>query len=543
MREVAFADPSASGNWVVSLAVLVVGMFLMMLDVSIINVAVPSIQHAFGSGVNDTQWVITAYSLTLGVVVPASGWLGDRFGLGRTYNVSLVGFAVCSGLCGLAWNLPSLVIFRILQAVPGGVLPVITLTMVYRLVPQDRLGAAMAMYGIGVVFAPAIGPTLGGYLVEYQSWHWIFLINLPIGLIGAALGFHLLRDGSLGVPVGRFDRLGFLAVAGGLFALLLALSKGQDWGWESYPVLMLFCYGVLSLALFVVVELATEYPLLDVRLFALWQFSNSLLLIVALSLGLFAMLFYVPLFLQEGLGATPFYTGLVMLPEAIAMVFILPVAGMLYDRFGPQLPSVAGLVIAAYGTYLLCGISADMTAREVVVWTWLRGIGNGLAVIPIMTAGLAVVPSDRLNQASAINNAVQRVTAALGLAVISAMVSHSQAQIMQDRSSLLSAANPANPELRSVLHDGVAGLHPLYQRIQVNALASAYSDAFLIIAMATAVGALLALLLRTPASAAPFTMATLTADEGVTPTPTARHTSLPRAQPRNRPQTSTVSTV
>jgi EmrB/QacA subfamily drug resistance transporter len=518
-EDVVGATVASSGNWVVPLVVLIVGMFLSVLDVSIINVAVPSIQHSFGSGVGDTQWVITAYSLTLGVVVPVSGWLGDRFGLGRTYNVSLVGFAVCSGLCGLAWNLPSLVIFRILQAVPGGILPVITLTMVYRLVPKDRLGIAMAMYGIGVMFAPAIGPTLGGYLVEYQSWHWIFLINVPIGLVGAAWGFDLLRGCLPGVPVGQFDRLGFLTLGGGLFALLLALSKGQDWGWGSYRVLMLLCYSVLSLALFVVVELATEHPLLDVRIFALWQFTNSLLLIVVLSLGLFSMLFYLPLFVQEGLGATPFYTGLMMLPEAVAMVCILPVAGLLYDRFGPRLPSVIGLAIAAYGTYLLCGISAAMTARDVVIWTWVRGIGNGLAMIPIMTAGLAVVPGDRLNQASAINNVVQRVTGALGLAVISAVVGHRQAQILLDNSSLLSAANPVNPALRAMLREGVVGLYPLYQRAQTNALASAYSDAFLVIAIATAVGGLLALLLRTRVSATPFTMAALAADEGPLPAP------------------------
>lgn len=416
-------DKGLSERWVLTLSVLIVGMFLSVLDVSIMNVALPSIQHAFGSGVNDTQWIITAYSLTLGVIVPASGWLGDRFGLGRTYNVSLVAFALCSGLCGLAWDLPSLVFFRILQAIPGGILPVITLTMVYKLVPKEKLGIAMAMYGVGVVFAPAIGPTLGGYLVEYHTWHWIFLINVPIGLVGAALGLHLLRGSFRGVPVGRFDVPGFLSVAGGLFALLLALSKGQEWGWYSYPVMILICFGVLSLAVFVVIELDADEPLLDVRLFAVWQFTNSLLLIVALSLGLFAMLLYVPLFMQESLGATPFHTGLIMLPEAVAMVCILPVAGMMYDAFGPKLPSAIGLAIAAYGTYLMCGISVDMTARDVVLWTWIRGIGNGLAMVPIMTAGLAMVPAAQLNQASAINNAVQRITGALGLAVIAAFAS------------------------------------------------------------------------------------------------------------------------
>jgi len=179
------ATQPATAGWGLPLAVLVTGMFMTVMDISIVNVAIPTIQSDFGVATDDVQWIITAYTLTLGVVVPVTGWLGDRFGLSRVYNLALLAFSAGSALCGLAWDLTSLVIFRIVQAIPGGILPVITLSILYRIVPRERLGTAMGLYGLGVVFAPGIGPTLGGYLVEYVDWRLIFFVNVPVGLLGA----------------------------------------------------------------------------------------------------------------------------------------------------------------------------------------------------------------------------------------------------------------------------------------------------------------------------------------------------------------------
>ncbi|HEY1969431.1 MAG TPA: DHA2 family efflux MFS transporter permease subunit, partial [Pseudonocardia sp.] len=293
---VAYADASGVGGWLVAVVVLVVGMFMSVLDTTIVNVAVPAIQNEFGTSPDNIQWISTAYSLALGVVVPLSGWLGDRIGVTRTYLLSLVGFAVGSALCGLAWDLPSMVFFRILQAVPGGIMPVVTMTMLYRIAPKEQIGLAMALFGVGVVFAPGIGPTLGGYLVEYQSWRLIFFINVPVGLLGAAVALFVLPKFAK-VPVGKFDMWGFLTAAGGLFALLLALSEGQIWGWTSYPILALLLGSANLLGLFVVIELHVAQPLFDLRVFCRWQFTNSLLLVTTLSVGLYAVVFYVPLYL------------------------------------------------------------------------------------------------------------------------------------------------------------------------------------------------------------------------------------------------------
>ncbi|MDQ3904994.1 MAG: MFS transporter, partial [Actinomycetota bacterium] len=207
--DAAAARQGAETRWGLPLLVLIIGMFMSVLDTSIVNVAIPTIQNEFGGTTDDVEWVVTGYTLTLGVVVPITAWLGDRVGLKQLYNLALLAFAAGSALCGLAGGLNSLVIFRILQAAPGGILPVITLAILLRIVPRHQLGAAMGLYGLGIVFAPGIGPVLGGYLVEYVNWRLIFYINVPIGILGA-LAATLVLPQFPRLAGRRFDLLGFL---------------------------------------------------------------------------------------------------------------------------------------------------------------------------------------------------------------------------------------------------------------------------------------------------------------------------------------------
>jgi EmrB/QacA subfamily drug resistance transporter len=491
--------PGVAGRparWGLALAVLIVGMFMSILDVSIVNVAVPTIQKAFGTTTEDIQWIATAYSLALGVVVPVSGWLGDRLGFSRAYHLALLGFSAGSALCGVAWDLDSLVAFRVVQAIPGGILPVVTLSMVYRIVPREKIGAAMGLYGLGIVFAPAIGPTLGGYLVEYVDWRLIFFINVPVGLIGLASALLVLPRFPAG-NAGRFDVLGFLTIAGGLFTLLLALSKGQDWGWTGYRVLILFTYSALSLATFVVIELGTEEPLLDVRVFRYWPFTNSLLLIAVLSVGLFGVLFYVPLVLQQAQNLGAFHTGLVLLPQALVMGVVMPFAGRLYDRIGPRWPAVVGLTIVALGTYLLHNLTPDTPRNHMMALLAFRASGMGLAMMPIMTGGLAVIPTELVSRASAFNNVVQRISAALGLALLTALLTRQQAQQLADRSALLPPdVVPPHPPGTSP----IVGLYGLYQELTRQVFVAGVDDLFVVTAGLTVVGVALALPLRSTLS-------------------------------------------
>jgi EmrB/QacA subfamily drug resistance transporter len=498
--------------WLVPLLVLVVGMFMSVLDISIVNVAIPTIQRDFGSSTDDIQWISTAYTLALGVVVPLSGWLGDRLGLAKTYLYGLIAFALASALCGLAWDLNSMIAFRILQAVPGGIIPVVTMTMVYEVVPREKIGSAMGLYGLGIIFGPAIGPTLGGYLVEYVSWRLIFFINVPVGVLGAVAVALLLP--SMPPSVRRpMDWWGFITVAAGFFALLLACSEAPSWRWDSYKVEILLVFGVLMLALFVVIELELDEPLIDLRVLKTWMFTNSLLLISILSVGLYAVLFYLPLFMQESQNLQPLHTGLILLPEALTMAVTMPIAGKLYDLFGPRWPSVCGLTIAAFGGFLLCQISPEMSTGDVILWTCVRAAGNGLAMMPIFTAGLAAIPREYASSGSSVNNIAQRVSAAFGLAGMTALATNQQNQLMADRSALIQHGSSL-PAVRTFAEQGVSGLLSYHQQLQIKVTAQAYSNTFLVAAWLTVVGIGLAFLMKPPKPAAttPATEPPATAD-------------------------------
>jgi EmrB/QacA subfamily drug resistance transporter len=489
------APPSrGGGGWLLPVLVLVVGNFMAVLDVTIVNVAVPAIQKDFGGSLDDVLWIATAYTLMLGVVVPVSSWLGERFGLARVYVWSLAGFAVGSALCGLAGNLGTLIVFRVLQAIPGGIMPVVAMTLLYRIVPRQKLGTAMGIFGLGIIFAPAAGPVLGGYFVQYLDWRLVFYVNVPVGLLGAVAAVLILPK--LSGRRGRsFDVPGFLCIAGGLFAVLLAASEGSDWGWDGYRIRMLLVGGVLALALFVVVELHVAQPLLDIRVFKVWPFTSSLLMLSALQMNLLGISFFVPVFLQQGQQKQAFDAGILMLPSAILTGLLMPMVGKLYDKIGPRWLGVFGLTICAYGTYLMSAITPEMTRTDIIFWTSVRGIGLGLSIMPIMTAGLAALPAAQTNEGSALNNVARQTAGALGLAVLSAISTSQQAQLLADRGTLM----PAGTLAGDLSTPGVfARLYGRYEYLSSQVLATSYANLFLVIAAVTGAGVLLAIFMRKP---------------------------------------------
>jgi EmrB/QacA subfamily drug resistance transporter len=490
----ASAVPAPAQGWVVPLVVLVVGTFMSVLDTTIVNVAISRIQNEFGGTTDQVQWVANGYTLAEGVVVPLSAWLSARFELSRLYILSLLGFGAGSALCGLAGSLNTLVAFRIVQAIGGGILPVITLIILYRIVPREKIGTAMGLYGLGVLVAPGIGPSLGGYLVEYVSWRWIFYVNVPIAIVGA-LAAVLVLPHFPGGRAGRFDVLGFLTVATGLFTLLLALSQGQTWGWTSYKIVILLTVSVLSLALFVVIELEVAEPLMDVRVFFSWPFTNSLLLISVLSGGLFAVLFYIPLLLQQGMGLAPFPAGLVLLPQALVLAVLTPISGRLYDRIGPRWLAVIGLLIVAVSTYHMSHITLDTSPAEIMWLLSFRALGIGLCLIPIFTSGVASLPQTQVSEGSAFNNVVRQTSSALGVAAFTALVTRQQAQQLSNRAVLLPANTPT-PRLGQPAIPDWLTTYALHQQTQLQAFAHAMDWLFIIVAILTAAGIVLAIFLR-----------------------------------------------
>jgi len=408
-------------SWVVSTLVMVIGGFMATLDQSIVNVAIPTMMNDFQTSMSHIQWVTTIYMLTLGVVVPTSGWLGDKLGFKRLYIYSLVVFTIGSALCTLAWSENVLIAARVVQALGGGMIMPTTMSMLYTVVPKDRIGQAAGVFGLTMLVAPAIGPTLGGYLVQYVNWRWIFTINIPVGIVGSFVATALLPEFAPRA-VGRFDAWGFVTSAGGLFCLLLALSQGQDWGWTSLGiVLLLYCSAAL-LGIFAYHELTTPEPLLDLRVFKHPAFVIGNLMMVIITIGMFGGLFYIPFFLQVVRGYGAMQVGMLMLPPALASGIMLPISGRIYDKIGPRFPVSTGTVLLAVATFLFTKIDINTPLSSIVLWNTMRSVGMGLVMMPLQTSIMAVLPERQIGRGSAITNIVSRVASSFGLAVLTLLL-------------------------------------------------------------------------------------------------------------------------
>ncbi|HEY1967327.1 MAG TPA: DHA2 family efflux MFS transporter permease subunit [Pseudonocardia sp.] len=470
-------------GWAVPLLVLILGMFLAVLGSSIVNVAIPYIQNGLGVDPDSVHWVSTGYLLTQGVAVPLSGWLSTRLGLTRVFTIGLVVFTVATLLCGIAWDLTSLLIFRSMQATPGGILPVVALTLLYRLVPPNQIGMAMGLYGFGVILAPALGPACGGWLVQQVGWQWIFFAMVPLGVlavIASLVAFPRVTQSDR--P--RFDLLGYVTIAAGLICLMLAADRGVKWGWTSYPILMLATASLLLLALFVVIELEVKTPLIDLRVFNNRVFPVAIVLTAVNSLGLFALLYYVPQFLLGNQDYQAFHAGLLLLPSALAMAVMAPFAGRLYDRFGGRWPGAIGLTIAAYGSFLLAGLTPDVPKGQLILWTTVRSIGVGLSMMPVMTTGIAALPVALVSSGSTMSNVALRVASSLGIGGLGGLLTAHVAQLLADRGGASTGA-PRDP----------ARLLPIYLELNRGVTTTAYANGFYLVGLITLGGAVLAVLL------------------------------------------------
>lgn len=494
-------------RWGLPVFAAMIGAFMGLLDSTIVNVAIPHMITVFHTTASGIEWVSTVYLLTLGVVTPLAGWLGDYLGYKRLYLIALSVFTVASGLCAFASSLEAMIAFRALQALGGGLIMPMVMAMILQMVPRERMGSAMGIFGMALLLAPAIGPSLGGYLVEYVDWRWIFTINLPIGVLGFLLAQATLPPFD-DEEAGRFDFVGALLVAPGLFALLLALSKGQDWGWGSERTVLLLYAALVLLGLFVWHELTTPEPLLDLRLFRYPSFTLGTITLFVMTIGMFGALFYLPIFLQNVRGLGAFRAGLLLLPPALVTGAVMPIAGRIYDRFGPRLLVPLGILLLAFSTFLFHRITVYTPLATIVLWNMVRSLGMGLAMMPVQSAMLAEVPPLEASRASAINNIVNRVAGSFGIAILTILFNdrlhHHLALIQGDISALDPVRAQAFQNLLQALT--AQGLSPLAAqaalgallggRVQTLAFTKALEDAFVFLAFSLLLALVPAFFLR-----------------------------------------------
>jgi len=480
--------PGSAIPWA-SLFILIAGGFMAILDSSIVNVALPKLMAIFGVGAESVQWVMTSYLLVSGVVIPVTGFLGDRFGYKRLYIYSLIAFTIGSALCAVAWSNSSLVAFRVIQAIGGGMMIPVSMAMIFRIVPREKLGMAMGVWGITAMLAPAIGPTTGGYLVDNFSWHTIFTINIPIGIMASVLAGLILKESDIRHDL-KFDLPGFLLSAMGCFFLLLALSEGQDRGWTSQYIVTLLTTAGFLLLLFVLWELQTPQPMLDIRLLLNPVFSASLAITAILTIGMFAAIFLIPIYAQNLMGLTPLQTGLLLMPMALMSGLMMPISGRLYDKIGALPLAMVGVTILIVTTYMLRVISLDTDYHWLQTVLVVRAAGMGLMMMPISTAGLNTIPQFLTGRATAMNNLVRQISASLGIAFLTWVMVRQQAQHAAIMSDGVSWSNPVAPAAVNQLAaqmaaagipagpDGAAGL--IYASEQQQSMAVAMGDTFLV---------------------------------------------------------------
>src|SRR3984957_4799369 len=396
-------------------------MFMNIMDGTVVSVALPTLSRYFAAPIGSVSGVVTAYLVALAVAMPASGWVGDRFG-GRNVLVGAIGlFTAASALCGVATSLPELVAFRALQGLGGGMLVPVGMTMITRVFPPAERIKANQILVIPTLLAPALGPVIGGALVDGLSWRWIFYVNLPVGLAAVAVGA-LFLPGGAEHPAGRFDLPGILLAATGFPLLLYAISVGSSSGWSSPLILGTGLSGLALLAAFVVVEQRVASPLLRLRIYRDRLFRITSLQLIAASAGFMGTLFLVPLLLQNGLGFSAIHSGLSTFTEAIGGMLGVQLTTRLYKRVGPRRLMTAGMG----GTVTTIGLMA-LAGRSDAFWVipllmFFTGSSFGFAMSPSQTANMATITAAETGHASTLLNTVRQAGAAAGVALLGTVI-------------------------------------------------------------------------------------------------------------------------
>ncbi|MBX6771163.1 MAG: DHA2 family efflux MFS transporter permease subunit [Chloroflexi bacterium] len=488
--------------WVVSL-----GALMSILDSTVVNIALPKLMNVFSADVHRAQWILTGYLLALAIVIPLTGYLDETFGGKRVYILTLALFTGASALCGLSWSLEALILFRILQGLGGGLLMPLGMSMVLREFPPSERGTALSLIGIPLMLGPALGPTFGGFLVEYVDWRLIFYINVPIGIVTMILAWRILhdaptdRDQSLDVP-------GILLAAIGNASLLLGIDNGPTDGWGSTWVVAELVIGVLCLAAFVVVELRAQQPLLELRLFRIVNFSTAIFVTLIVQIGLFGATFLLPVFLQNLRGLGAMQTGMLLIPQAITVALVMPISGRIFDRFGPTVILVPGLALLTFATYLFTNLNLNTSDRTIIELLILRGIGMGLSMMPAQTAAMNAIPRAQIPRATALTNTLQRIAGSFGTAIMATVLTSRQnlqfatlSQTMTPFSPGVQLAMAHVRQMMALYHLPAAMSQQLttlmvYQSVQITATVRAFDDTFYVSALICLPAILAALLVR-----------------------------------------------
>jgi EmrB/QacA subfamily drug resistance transporter len=403
-----------------ALIIVCVAVFMLLLDITVVNVALPDIQRELNASFTDLQWVVDAYALLLATTMLNAGTLGDLLGRKRVFIAGVGLFTLASALCGAATSPLFLNLARGVQGIGGAIMFAVSLAILSQEFHGRERGVAFGIWGATIGAAVAIGPLVGGVITTYLGWRWIFFVNLPIGILCIAGAIRVLHE-SRNEESGGFDLPGFVTLTGGLFALVLALLRGNDWGWASGRVVALYVIGVVLLAAFVLVERRRREPMLDFSLFRVPTFSGAQLVAFAISSAMFAQFLYLTLYLQNVLGYSPVQAGLRFLPLSLPSFFVAPLAGRLSSRVPVRLLIGVGLGLVGLALVLMHGLTPSSSWTHLLAGFLIAGVGIGLVNAPLASTAVSVVEPRRAGMASGVNNTFRQVGIAAGIAGLGAI--------------------------------------------------------------------------------------------------------------------------
>lgn len=448
------------------LMAVIVGMFMVILDSTVVNVALPKLVQDFNTTVSTIQWTVTGYTLALSAVIPLAGWMTDRFGAKQIFLVTIALFTLGSVLCSLATSPEQLILYRVIQGLGGGMVAPIGMAMVFRLAPPEKMGSIMGMLGVPMLLAPALGPVLSGYLVEYVSWHWIFLINLPVGILAMIVGIKFLPKVER-KTVPALDILGIILAPIAFSMLAYGVSEGGK-SWTSTETLIGLIVGGAALLIFIFVELRQKQPLLELRVFGSSDFTRGIIIAWISQIALFGAIMIMPLYLQQVRGYSPLESGLTVLPQALASGLFMPIGGRLFDKIGARPLVITGLSIITAALLLLSNIAVDTASWYIITALTMMGAGMGLSMMAINTHVLQSAPRKLVSRVTPLTTAAQQVMVSFAVAGLTGY-------------------------LTSRITDHVAEL-----KDPVKGAVAAYGDTFMVAGCIAVVGALIGIILRRP---------------------------------------------
>ncbi len=401
--------------------VVMLGAIMSILDTTVVNVAIDHLAVAFRSSLTTIQWVVTGYTLALAAVIPITGWAADRFGTKRIYMTSLVLFTLGSIACGLSWSAGSLIAFRVLQGIGGGMIMPSVMTIMTRKAGPHRMGRVMGVLGVPMLVAPILGPILGGWLVQDVSWRWIFFINVPIGIVAFVLA-QIVLERDEPQPAHRLDWVGMLLLSPGLAIFIYGLAESSSYGFSALRCWGPTAAGVVLIAAWFFHSWRTDAPLIDVRMFVHTRAGAAAGTFLLFAISVFGSMLLVPLYYQTVRGASALQAGLLLAPGGLGAMILMPVAGRLTDRYGPTWLPATGLPLVAIGMIPFAFVDAHTPYALLLAGSFVQGLGMGLAMMPNMTAAMQAVPPSAIARTSTAMNIIRQAGASIGTAVLSVIL-------------------------------------------------------------------------------------------------------------------------